>query len=373
MTTKVMVVIDSFDFGGAENLLAVLGRAAPRAGMKLHVASLAPRSAGRNSFLPVLTEAGLEVSFLDIPRLLYPAAVPRLSRAIQQAGADVVHAHLGYSATLAPLAARLAGRPCAATLHHVPEDEPLRERVKERLSLSIAGRLGTLIFVSDASRRGFAQRYRERSTWRTLHNGIDLARFSPGEGAFPRELGIPPGAPVTTIVAALRKPKGHEYAIRAWPEVLDAVPDARLLIVGQGAEQAALERLVGELGLSEAVIFAGARHDIPDLLRASTLAALPSLTEALPTSLIEAAGCGLAAVATRVGGVCEVVDHGGTGLLVAPEDAAGFATGVVALLTDRARRDQMGARARARALERFDVDVWASNLRDVYQEIASRS
>ena len=247
MTTKVLVVIDSFDFGGAENLLAVLARAAPKANLEMHVASLAPHAAGRNSFLPVLAEAGLKPSFLDIPRLLHPAGVPRIFRLIKETGADVVHAHLGYSATLAPIAARLAGRPCAATLHHVPEDESLRERVKERMSLSVAGRMGVLVFVSEASRRGFAERYRERSTWRTVLNGIDLTRYSPGVSVFPPELGIPADAPVVTIVAALRKPKGHEFAIQAWPQVLATVPDARLLLVGDGSERPRLKRSVSEL------------------------------------------------------------------------------------------------------------------------------
>lgn len=372
MTIKLLVVIDSFDFGGAENLLAVLARAAPKADLEMHVASLAPRAADRNSFLPLLAEAGLELSFLDIPRLLHPAAVPRLRRLIKVTGADVVHAHLGYSATLAPPAARLARRPCAATLHHVPEDESRREQIKERLSLSVAGRLGTLVFVSEASRQGFARRYPERPSWRTVHNGIDLTRYSPAAGALPRELGIPANVPVVTIVAALREPKGHEFALRAWPQVLATAPEARLLIVGEGIHREHLEHTVRELDLAERVVLAGARHDIPDLLRGSTLAALPSLTEALPTSLIEAAGCGLAAVATSVGGVPEVVDDGVSGLLVPPGDAPAFGAAVAALLGDARRRESMGARARAMALERFDVDVWAGRLRDLYEEMLAR-
>jgi len=368
---KVLVVIDSFSFGGAENLLAVLARAAPAAGLELQVASLAPRSQGRVAMLPVLEAAGLPTTFLDVARLADPAAVPRIARAIRESGCDVVHAHLGYSAILVPLAARLAGRPCVATLHHVPEDLPPRERLKERMSVAVAGALGRLVFVSDASRRGFARRYRERASWTTLHNGVDLTAFSPGDGAWPADLPLPPTAPVVTIVAALRRPKGHHVAVDAWRRVVAEVPDARLLIVGDGPERGRLERQVLAAGMAARVAFAGAREDVPGLLRASTIAALPSLTEALPTALIEAAACRRAVVATRVGGVPEVVDDGVTGFVVEPDDGEAFAAAVVRLLTDEGLRARMGAAARRHAEQRFDMHAWARGLRACYDGLVA--
>ena len=156
----------------------------------------------------------------------------------------------------------------------------------------MAGRLGTLVFVSDASRHEFAERYPERASWRTLHNGVDLSRFTPGRLPMPPDLGIPEGVPVVTIVAALRGPKGHRVAIEGWQRVLRTAPEARLLIVGDGDERETLEARTRDLGLTERVVFAGMRHDVPELMRASTVVALPSYTEALPTVLIEAGACG---------------------------------------------------------------------------------
>lgn len=371
MRMKVLVIIDSFSFGGAENLLAVLAEASTAVNLEFHVASLAPRSQRRNALLHVLEEAGLEISFLDIPRLLHHPAIPKIAGLIKQTGAQIVHSHLGYSATLGPIAARLVGRPSVATLHHVPGDLSLRERLKERLAVTIAGRLGTLVFVSDASRNGFAERYAERpQSWRTIYNGVDLTEFSPGQGIrLPPEFGVPDTAPVVTVVAALRAPKGHEVAIRAWRRVLDHVPDAHLLIVGDGVESGRLQQSAIDNAVEARVIFAGVRGDIPTLLRASTLVALPSFTEALPTALIEAAACGRAVVASNVGGVPEVVRHQRTGLLVPPGDEACFGAAVVELLLDDARRTAMGAEARAAAEQRFDARLWASNLRDLYLEL----
>lgn len=369
---RVLVVIDSFSFGGAENLLAVLAGVAPQAGLELTVASLAPRSQGRTALQGRLEEAGLPVRFLDVPRLAAPRAVPRLVRAIRASGCDVVHAHLGYSAILAPVAARLAGRPCVATLHHVPEDQPLRERVKERLAVAVPGWLGRLVFVSDASRREFARRHRPvTGRWQVLHNGVDLERFWPGPDTFPPDVPIPPGAPTVVTVAALRGPKGHEVAVRAWHRVLASCPDARLLVVGDGPERAALQAQVDAEGLAGRVVMVGARSDVPRLLRASTLAALPSLTEALPTALIEAAACGRASVATDVGGTAEVVVPGETGLLVPPRDPDALADAVVGLLSNHVQRARMERAARRLATERFDATAWARGLAEIYAEVGA--
>jgi glycosyltransferase involved in cell wall biosynthesis len=365
---RVLVVTDSLGLGGAENLLAVLAGAAPAADLELRVVSLTPASMGRLALQPTLDKAGLRTSFLDVHRLRDPSAVRQIARAIRSWDADVVHAHLGYSATLAPVAARLTGRGSVATLHHVPEDEPLRERVKERLALESAGRLGALVFVSDASRRAFAARYPERGSWHTVHNGVDLTRFRPEPKVPAAGLAIPATAPTVAIVAALRGPKGHDVALEAWPKVLSSVPEARLLIVGEGDRRPALEEQTRALGLQERVVFAGIRDDVPELLRAADVVALPSYTEALPTVMIEAAASGRPVVATTVGGTPEVVEDGRTGLLVREGDPEAFGEAVVRLLADPALRESMGRAARARAEALFDADRWAVRLRTIYDQ-----
>ena len=160
---KVLVVIDSLGLGGAENLLTVLAGPGASAGLQLHVASLTPSSLGRVALQEQMQDAGLTTSFLDVPRLLHPSALTAVGREIRRVNADVVHAHLGYSAVLAPLAARTLRRGIVSTLHHVPEDLSPRETLKERMAVEIAGHLGALVFVSEASRLGFAERYRERN------------------------------------------------------------------------------------------------------------------------------------------------------------------------------------------------------------------
>lgn len=369
---RVLAIIDTLSFGGAEHLLATLAAAAPGADLHLEVASMTPADDERRAMHPVLEAAGLAPRYLGVRKLRDPAAIPRVAAAIRASGCDVVHAHLATAATLVPPAARMAGVPAVCTMHHVPGELPPRERFKERLAVASGGRSRALIFVSDGARRAFAERYRPNPrTWTVVHNGLDLSSFHVAPASPPADLAIPAGVPLVSLVAVMRGPKRHDVAVAAWPRVLDAVPEARLLLVGDGEQGPALRAQVARLGLADRVVFAGPRRDVARLLQASDLALLPSETEALPTSLIEAAACGRAAVATRVGGVPEVVEHGRTGLLVAPGDPGALADAVVTLLGDPGRREEMGRRARQLAEERFDMHVWARTLRRVYQHAIS--
>ncbi len=372
---KVLALIDALNFGGAENLLATLGRVGPRHDLELSVVSLARGQGDTATWLPALRAAGLEPRFLDIDRLAQPDAIPRVVRAIRESGCDVVHAHLEDAATFAPLASRITRTPCVSTYHH--EAQPLhgRERVREWLSVQAANRGERVLFVSQASKDSFAARYRPRKNWTVVHNGIDLSSFVPDPDAtLPAELGIPAGAPVATLVGRLGPGKGHEHAINAWPAVLKRVPDARLLLVGDGRWEPRLRAQAEGLGLSTdggangngRVVFAGRRSDVHALLAASTIACLPTRTEALPTALIEAAACGVPAVASGVSGVLEVVDDGVTGRLVPYGRPDALAEAIADVLADDGLRKEMGLAARASAEQRFDADLWAERLRDVY-------
>lgn len=370
---KVLMVIDALHLGGAEGVLATLARAAPAAGFEFEIAVVSLPGAQRSRMEPVLQAADVPTRYLSIRRLADPRGLPRLVRAIRSSQADVVHAHLEYAATLVPPAARIAGRPAVCTFHHIAQPLERREAAKERLALAAANRSAGVLFVSHASLASFAHRYGgAHANWSVIENGVDLDLFSPGEASLPAELGLPSDVPVVTIVGALRRPKGHAVALAAWPAVRRRIPDAHLLIVGEGAEEAALREQARALAIEDSIVFAGMRTDIATLIRASALIAQPTEHEALPTTLIEAAACGRAVVASAVDGVPEVVDDGETGLLVPFGETDAFAGAVVALLQDEPRRRAMGASARRVAEERFDAAFWAARLAEVYARVRDR-
>jgi len=208
-----------------------------------------------------------------------------------------------------------------------------------------------------------------------IHNGISIGRFRdilPGAPARVRaELGIPSGAPVIGIVARIYAVKGHRALIAMMPHVLTDLPDARLLIVGDGPDRSSCETMVDKLGLRERVIFTGQREDVAELLCGCDVFAMPSDSEGLPMSAIESLAMGVPVIAYDVGGVREVVHHGHTGCLVEHGDTAGFVLALVSLLKDPVTHAAWSENARA-AADRFGIARHVRQLVDLYTELANK-
>lgn len=378
---RILTLLDAFKLGGAETLIANLARVAGTAGIELDVVSLHPPSPDRSALEPMLRDAGLEPRYLGVQRTLDPAGLRALVREIKTSRCDVVHAHLEMAITLGVPAARMAGVPAVCTFHHVHRPISGRTAARERLAVEAATRSSRVVFVSEASRRSFADAHRAGrpvpANWTVLHNGIDTSDFTPPAPGVPARLPagmVPEGhGPVVMVLAALRDFKGIRHAVDAWPAVLREHPTAHLLLVGSGSEEDALRRQVAELGLQERVTFAGMRLDVPDLVRAVDMTVLPSVFgENLPTVLMEAGACGKPVVASRIGGIPDIVEDGVTGLLVPPSDPGAIAAAVVRLLDDPQERERMGAAGRARVLEHFSAQVWAQRLAALYREVQVR-
>jgi glycosyltransferase involved in cell wall biosynthesis len=371
---KVLIVIDSLEVGTPGQLLPTLVKAASSELVEFEVLSLHPASGKSATTTRRLDELGIKPTFLGGQRISDLRSVQRVANVIRASRCEVIHAHHRYSSTLVPVAARLAARPSVCTLYSLPQKGGGRDALKERLCALAASRSRALIFVSEAALEQFAARYRRRPSWRVLHSGIDIETWSPGPGRVPRKLKIPGGAPVVSITGALRAPKGHALAIAAWHSVLSRVPEARLLIVGDGPERATLRRQVQRAGLDHRVVFAGRTDDERervDVVRTSDIVLLPSYGEALPIALIEASACARPVVATDVGGVREVVSNGVSGTLIPPGEISAIADALIDLLGDPARRARMGQAGRILVEERFDMYTWARRLANVYAEAAA--
>jgi glycosyltransferase involved in cell wall biosynthesis len=224
-----------------------------------------------------------------------------------------------------------------------------------------------VITVSEAARASYLAAWPTRGDRVvTVHNGI-AAEARPSAGREVRAaLGIAPDAPVLSMVTVLRPGKGHDVAVEAARSLRRRFPDLRLLILGDGESMEEIRKLAAPLG--DAVVLTGHRNDVMKVLDATDILLHPSSVDAFPTALLEAMAAGVPIVASRVGGIPEIVEDGRQGVLVAaPPRAADVAIAIEKLLTDVGRRRALAASGRARYEERFTADAWMRRLLPVYE------
>jgi glycosyltransferase involved in cell wall biosynthesis len=183
------------------------------------------------------------------------------------------------------------------------------------------------------------------------------------------ELGIGAEDPVIGAVSRLRWEKAYEVLIRAAALLRPQFPRLRVLIAGNGSERPKLESLIEELGLEGTVTLLGYRPDVPDVLEALDVAVSSSVYEGSPLSVMEYMDAGKPVVATRVGGVPDLIEDGVNGLLVESQDSSSLAASIAELLRDPDRRAEMGARGRQRRRSEFDIDVTVKRLEGLYEEL----
>lgn len=372
---RALVLIDAFRMGGAETLLAPMIAASRETDVQMDVLSVLSAAPNSEKTTEILADAGIATRSLGVRRTLDPLGVPRLAGVIRRGRYDVVHAHLELAMTLAVPAAALNRRPAVCTFHHVARPLSGRAAWRERLAVEVATRSSRVLFVSEASRLSFQETYRSNrmpANWAVMHNGIDLANFTPGEADVGVRTQLSGGriGPIVVLPAAFRDFKGIPVAIRAWPRVLRRFPDAVLSLAGGGELHGELARLVADLGVGQSVVFAGVRTDMPDVYRAADVVLLPSIYgENLPTVLIEASAASRAIAASRVGGIPDIVIDNQTGLLFEPGSEERLADVVCRLLGDADLRMRLGVAARERAQAEFSAAAWVARLRATYLDV----
>jgi len=212
-----------------------------------------------------------------------------------------------------------------------------------------------------------------------IQHAADTVRFRPAAPGEARELRARLGLPLDGVLAVftgrLLKGKGLEILIEAFARLAGDQRDAHLVILGTGAGQVlsvehALREEVEQRGLAQRVTFTGRVDNVDEYLRACDLFAFPSLYEGLPHSPIEAAAAGLPAVASRTGGIPDVVVDGQTGLLVEPGDVDGVTLALRTLLADALLRERFGRAARELALARFALAAVSARYRDLFERLA---
>jgi len=355
--------------GGVQAHVRDLAYRLKRRGMEVVVIS---RKVGVGDVKALEDEGHIIVKpIMPIDSILVPPDPSSLEEAIKGFRPDVVHSHHIFTLTslMALKAASKLGIARLITNHTIQvgyEREELWRVISFLLPTRYYLRHAQLVVsVSRAADKLVKAIIGDAVPRRVIPNAVDTERFTPPE----RE----PEEPVVLFVGRLVYRKGPHVLIRAFRHVADEVPDARLVIVGRGSMEPLLKALISRLGLAGKVELAGAVSEAekPLYYRSSWITAVPSiLNESFGIVALEAMASGRPVVATRHGGLAEVVEHGRTGLLVKPGDHRELANAIIELLQDKGLRRSMGAEARRVVEERYSWDVVLDAITGTYEELA---
>lgn len=393
----VVYITNAHAFGGAEEYLVGLARNVRAAGWQVSVVLPArPYLAGvharlREADVRVVSAEVKTQSDYPVPMLVHLADV-RQRRVLRQVlgslQPDIVHVNQPYpeSAQLAIEAATsLADTPVVTTVHLYESVHTRGHRlalVRDAVTDRHFAALDAITTPSPTASTELARQYRgaRGKVAGVVPHALDLHRFDPDHAA-PAAAGMRQrltGAsetPLVGVIGRLVAQKRQRALLEVWPRVLAAVPAARLVVAGDGPDQPELARCAQEMGIADSVTFLGhvPSEEVPGLLGALDVLALPSLHECMPIALVEALAMARPVVATRVNAVPDVLEHDVTGLLVPPGDGEALARATIDLLEDRARGRRLGEAGRAFVRQRFSAESQVEAVLGIYDRLLAHA
>lgn len=366
---QVLHVIGGGEFGGAERHILNLASAIDQQKVFIHVCCLF-----NEPFLQVAKEHGLPAVAIPMKHKLDFSVVGRLYSLIKEKSIDLVHTHGVRANLLGRMAAKLAGKPVVTTVHsRLAFDYPnFFSRVANNWAeRSTRGLTDHFIAVSQGLREVLLSEHISDKKITVVYNGLDLDEFKPPEerGDFRSSLKLDDDVPLVAVIGRMHPVKGHRFLLEAAVEVLSTMPETRFLLIGSGPERQALQGLAKELKIADRVIFTGFMEDIVSALADIDVLAIPSLSEGLPVTAIEAMSALVPVVATSVGGLPEVIEDCQTGLLVSPGSGESLARGILWVLNNRKEAQEMAKRGYVTVGDKFSARSMARGTEKVYQKV----
>lgn len=358
---SLLYIITGLPIGGAEKLLLDVVRRLNKHRFNVTVVCF------RDGVLAPAFQPYAQVYCLDIQQKFHPFIFLQLWRILRDIRPQLVHTHLFEADLLGGIAAYANSVPVVLSTRHAPND------FRRKTLISLLNRLTQNLFghviVNSQYMADFVQRHEGVPARKTfvLYNGIDVSKF-PFRGLRDDDTFVNE-RPTIGCIATLKPEKGHEYLIRALPLVLERYPGAHLILVGDGELRGSLEKLVKELALGSAVRFVGTQSDVVRWLNSFDIFVLPSLFEGFGISVIESMSVGVPVIASRVGGLMEVIEDRVTGLLVPPCDPHALAESILDLLDNPDLRSKLVWAARRQVENRFTIEKYVGRLESFYCDL----
>lgn len=377
MSTKIVHLIPTLALGGAERLVVDISVRLPREEFECIVVTLAAGGPLEEE----LKTAGVRVarlnSFIKKPSkkklILWYQRLRALVEFLRKESPAILHTHLTSADIVGWYACKKAGvKRVVSTEHNINIDEKKWQTFLKKLLATTPSRV---VCLSEAIKQFTVRAYNfSEKKLQVIYDGVDIKKFTPA--ATPPVLnGETPDlssnrltrTPQITCVARLEPQKGHEILLRALARIEDMAWE--LVMVGEGSLKDYLMDLARVLNIRERVNYLGAQQDIPAILRDTDIFVLPSLWEGLGVVILEAGACGVPVVASRVGGIPEMIIDKETGLLVPPGDVEALSHAVRELLQDRASAREMGIAARTRVEQHFTLPQTIEQYKMLYESL----
>jgi glycosyltransferase involved in cell wall biosynthesis len=382
--TKVAQVITRLDWGGPPDIIRLICDSLDVNTFDVRLItgnSLHPSLETRN-FLKRFSDRVITITELkrDINPLSDFVALLKLYRIFRKAHFDIVHTHTAKAGVLGRLAARFAGVPRIVHTSHGHNFYGYFGSFKSKLVVIverfIAYFTDTINALTELEKQDLtAYKVAQPAKVVVINSGLELERYrgiSIDTGKKRNELRVGQDTLLVGMIGRLEPVKGPEYFIEAAHFITEKFTEVRFIVAGDGALRNELEFRCKKLNIFDKLIFTGWREDIPEILSVLDILVVPSLNEAVGRILIEAGACGKPVVATRVGGIPEVVKDNQTGILVPPKDAYALARAVISLLEDKNKRQRMGETAKNWVDDKFSASRMVKGFSDLYDEMQRR-
>ncbi len=364
---NILHVISTSGLFGAERVLLELASQSRTLGMNVTVAALRNSSNPNTELAEAARSAGLPTLVVPCGGRFDAGVTGILTEEIRKRGVQIIHSHNYKSNYYARHSASRTGAAWVVTNHG--RRAGFKLLVYAMLDALLVRKAGRVVAVSPRISDQLSALGIKREILSVIDNGVDFNRFTslPAKDGAGRLLGIADGAYVVGTVGALTEEKGHRYLLQAVHNLRKSIPGILCLLVGDGPERTRLESIARELGMADAVVFAGKRDDVPSILPRFDLFVLPSLSEGLPMALLEAQAARVPVIATGVGAISTVIQNGVTGLVVPPGDAQSLAEAVMSSHGEIDKARDRALKGYERVKEHYSAETMTLEYLELYR------
>ena len=368
---RILHLISSSGFLGAENVVLELAKESTKQGYWVAIGSIENRNNLHMELADRAVNEGLKVHIFPCKGRFDPKTIASIQDFIDREQPNILHSH-GYKSNFYAWRALSNKRiPWIVTNHG--KRVGMKLSVYNRLNIFFMKKADRIVAVSQSLADEMTKKGISSTKIVVIDNGINLQKFAnlPKNNDLRKSFGLNGNNTIIGTVGSLTEEKGHVYFIEAARQVIDKNPECRFLIVGDGIQRQFLEKKTADLGLTDKVIFTGSRKDVPEILPTLDAFVLPSLKEGLPMALLEAMASKVPVIATSVGAIPKVIEHGINGMLIPPKNSDVIAEAINTMLSDGNSAKEMAQRGFEKVRDHFSADIMARKYLAIYKELLS--